>query len=159
MWMDFQTQILPWASLIIMVWNSWVSSYRDLQGGGRSVGGIGEYILSKDKTRHSQASDSYFCVCVCVWLYVKLDTWNNWEPIVSVYFLKIYNPHRYYFSILKLPQINPGTKLLPLKDLCLQEPSDQRAILFINSRSSDVWVFIWSRDMGKQIFVYHHVNT
>ncbi|XP_061291971.1 armadillo repeat-containing protein 3 isoform X3 [Bos javanicus] len=35
-------------------------------------------------------------------------------------------------------RINPGTKLLPLKDLCLQEPSDQRAILLINSRSSDV---------------------
>lgn len=27
---------------------------------------------------------------------------------------------------------------MPLKDLCLQEPSDQRAILLINSRSSDV---------------------
>ncbi|KAB0350347.1 hypothetical protein FD754_015204 [Muntiacus muntjak] len=35
-------------------------------------------------------------------------------------------------------RINPGSKLLPLKDLCLQEPSDQRAILLINSRSSDV---------------------
>ncbi|XP_047724394.1 armadillo repeat-containing protein 3 isoform X4 [Prionailurus viverrinus] len=35
-------------------------------------------------------------------------------------------------------RINPGTKLLPLKDLCLQEPSDQRAILLVNSKSSDV---------------------
>ncbi|XP_059951434.1 armadillo repeat-containing protein 3 isoform X2 [Mesoplodon densirostris] len=32
-------------------------------------------------------------------------------------------------------RINPGTKLLPLKDLCLQEPSDQRAILLVNSKS------------------------
>ena len=161
MWMDFQTQILPWASLIIMVWNSWVSSYRDLQGGGRSGGYWRVYLVQRqDKTFTSfRFLFLCVCVCVCVCLYVKLDTWNNWEPIISVYFLKIYNPCRYYFSILKLPQINPGTKLLPLKDLCLQEPSDQRAILFINSRSSDVWVFIWSRDMGKQIFVYHHVNT
>ncbi|XP_013835715.1 armadillo repeat-containing protein 3 isoform X1 [Sus scrofa] len=35
-------------------------------------------------------------------------------------------------------RINPGTKLLPLKDLCLQEPSDQRAILLVNSKSSEV---------------------
>ncbi|XP_026929427.1 armadillo repeat-containing protein 3 isoform X5 [Acinonyx jubatus] len=35
-------------------------------------------------------------------------------------------------------RINPGTKLLPLKDLCLQEPSDQRAVLLVNSKSSDV---------------------
>ncbi|XP_036861937.2 armadillo repeat-containing protein 3 isoform X4 [Manis javanica] len=35
-------------------------------------------------------------------------------------------------------QINPGTKLLPLKDLCLQEPSDLRAVLLVNSKSSDV---------------------
>ncbi|XP_077628592.1 armadillo repeat-containing protein 3 [Crocuta crocuta] len=33
-------------------------------------------------------------------------------------------------------RINPGTKLLPLKDLCLQEPSDQRAVLLVNSKSS-----------------------
>ncbi|XP_027451501.1 armadillo repeat-containing protein 3 isoform X5 [Zalophus californianus] len=32
-------------------------------------------------------------------------------------------------------QINPGTKLLPLKDLCLQEPSDLRAVLLVNSKS------------------------
>ncbi|XP_012305546.2 armadillo repeat-containing protein 3 isoform X1 [Aotus nancymaae] len=32
-------------------------------------------------------------------------------------------------------RINPGTKLLPLKELCLQEPSDLRAILLINSKS------------------------
>ncbi|XP_064448044.1 armadillo repeat-containing protein 3 [Mirounga angustirostris] len=31
-------------------------------------------------------------------------------------------------------QINPGTKLLPLKDLCLQEPSDLRAVLLVNSK-------------------------
>ncbi|XP_060017444.1 armadillo repeat-containing protein 3 isoform X1 [Lagenorhynchus albirostris] len=31
-------------------------------------------------------------------------------------------------------RINPGTKLLPLKDLCLQEPSDRRAILLVNSK-------------------------
>ncbi|XP_011819232.1 PREDICTED: armadillo repeat-containing protein 3 isoform X2 [Colobus angolensis palliatus] len=30
---------------------------------------------------------------------------------------------------------NPGTKLLPLKELCLQEPSDLRAVLLINSKS------------------------
>nr|KAF6430757.1 armadillo repeat containing 3 [Rousettus aegyptiacus] len=35
-------------------------------------------------------------------------------------------------------EINPGTKLLPLKDLCLQEPNDIRAILLVNSKSSDV---------------------
>ncbi|CAK7322031.1 Armadillo repeat-containing protein 3 [Vulpes lagopus] len=35
-------------------------------------------------------------------------------------------------------RINPGTKLLPLKDLCLQEPSDLRAVLLVNSKSSDV---------------------
>ncbi|XP_058537687.1 armadillo repeat-containing protein 3 isoform X2 [Neofelis nebulosa] len=35
-------------------------------------------------------------------------------------------------------RINPGTKLLPLKDLCLQEPSDQRAVLLVNSKPSDV---------------------
>ncbi|XP_057588022.1 armadillo repeat-containing protein 3 isoform X1 [Hippopotamus amphibius kiboko] len=35
-------------------------------------------------------------------------------------------------------RINPGTKLLPLKDLCLQEPSDQRAVLLVNSKSPDV---------------------
>lgn len=39
------------------------------------------------------------------------------------------------FRFLNYLQINPGTKLLPLKDLCLQEPSDQRAILLINSKS------------------------
>ncbi|XP_010365859.1 armadillo repeat-containing protein 3 isoform X1 [Rhinopithecus roxellana] len=32
-------------------------------------------------------------------------------------------------------RINPGTKLLPLKELCLQEPSDLRAVLLINSKS------------------------
>ncbi|XP_045866696.1 armadillo repeat-containing protein 3 isoform X1 [Meles meles] len=32
-------------------------------------------------------------------------------------------------------RINPGTKLLPLKDLCLQEPSDLRAVLLVNSKS------------------------
>ncbi|XP_008998284.4 armadillo repeat-containing protein 3 isoform X3 [Callithrix jacchus] len=37
-------------------------------------------------------------------------------------------------------RINPGTKLLPLKELCLQEPSDLRAILLINSKS-DVAAF------------------
>ncbi|KAM4828748.1 armadillo repeat-containing protein 3 [Thomomys bottae] len=30
---------------------------------------------------------------------------------------------------------NPNTKLLPLKELCLQEPNDQRAVLLINSKS------------------------
>ncbi|XP_058153838.1 armadillo repeat-containing protein 3 isoform X2 [Dasypus novemcinctus] len=35
-------------------------------------------------------------------------------------------------------RINPGTKLLPLKELSFQEPSDLRAILLINSKSSDV---------------------
>ncbi|XP_024899247.1 armadillo repeat-containing protein 3 [Pteropus alecto] len=35
-------------------------------------------------------------------------------------------------------RINPGTKLLPLKDLCLQEPNDLRAILLVNSKSSDI---------------------
>ncbi|KAM8958469.1 armadillo repeat-containing protein 3 isoform 3-T3 [Lycaon pictus] len=38
-------------------------------------------------------------------------------------------------------RINPGTKLLPLKDLCLQEPSDLRAVLLVNSKSSDVYPF------------------
>ncbi|KAL6088364.1 hypothetical protein STEG23_011374, partial [Scotinomys teguina] len=32
-------------------------------------------------------------------------------------------------------RINPGTKLLPLKELCLQELNDQRAILVVNSKS------------------------
>uniref|UniRef100_A0A8C6RNJ7 Armadillo repeat containing 3 n=1 Tax=Nannospalax galili TaxID=1026970 RepID=A0A8C6RNJ7_NANGA len=32
-------------------------------------------------------------------------------------------------------RINPGTKLLPLKELCLQELNDLRAILLINSKS------------------------
>ncbi|OBS65188.1 hypothetical protein A6R68_06272 [Neotoma lepida] len=32
-------------------------------------------------------------------------------------------------------QINPGTKLLPLKELCLQELNDQRAIILVNSKS------------------------
>ncbi|KAM7156378.1 armadillo repeat-containing protein 3-like isoform 1-T1 [Molossus nigricans] len=32
-------------------------------------------------------------------------------------------------------RINPGTKLCPLKDLCLQEPNDLRTILLINSKS------------------------
>ncbi|KAL1784686.1 armadillo repeat-containing protein 3 isoform X1 [Sigmodon hispidus] len=32
-------------------------------------------------------------------------------------------------------RINPGTKLLPLKGLCLQELNDQRAILLVNSKS------------------------
>uniref|UniRef100_A0A2I3GPI0 Armadillo repeat containing 3 n=1 Tax=Nomascus leucogenys TaxID=61853 RepID=A0A2I3GPI0_NOMLE len=32
-------------------------------------------------------------------------------------------------------RINPSTKLLPLKELCLQEPSDLRAVLLINSKS------------------------
>nr|XP_031532249.1 armadillo repeat-containing protein 3 [Vicugna pacos] len=31
-----------------------------------------------------------------------------------------------------------GTKLLPLKDLCLQEPSDLHTVLLVNSKSSDV---------------------
>ncbi|XP_074214189.1 armadillo repeat-containing protein 3 isoform X2 [Camelus bactrianus] len=31
-----------------------------------------------------------------------------------------------------------GTKFLPLKDLCLQEPSDLHTVLLVNSRSSDV---------------------
>ncbi|KAG8504721.1 Armadillo repeat-containing protein 3, partial [Galemys pyrenaicus] len=35
-------------------------------------------------------------------------------------------------------RINRGTKLLPLKELCLQEPSGLRAILLINSKASDV---------------------
>ncbi|XP_012499630.1 PREDICTED: armadillo repeat-containing protein 3 [Propithecus coquereli] len=35
-------------------------------------------------------------------------------------------------------RINPGTKLLPLKELCLQEPSDLRAVLLINTKSSDI---------------------
>ncbi|XP_037366603.1 armadillo repeat-containing protein 3 [Talpa occidentalis] len=35
-------------------------------------------------------------------------------------------------------RINRGTKLLPLKELCLQEPSGLRAILLINSKPSDV---------------------
>ncbi|XP_012586725.1 PREDICTED: armadillo repeat-containing protein 3-like isoform X2 [Condylura cristata] len=35
-------------------------------------------------------------------------------------------------------QINRGTKLLPLKKLCLQEPSGVRAILLINSKPSEV---------------------
>uniref|UniRef100_I3MDJ2 Armadillo repeat containing 3 n=1 Tax=Ictidomys tridecemlineatus TaxID=43179 RepID=I3MDJ2_ICTTR len=34
-------------------------------------------------------------------------------------------------------RIKPGTKLLPLKELCFQEPSDQRAVLLINSKASD----------------------
>ncbi|XP_004859976.1 armadillo repeat-containing protein 3 isoform X2 [Heterocephalus glaber] len=34
-------------------------------------------------------------------------------------------------------RINPGTKLLPLKELCLQEPSDRRAVLLINNESVD----------------------
>nr|XP_048317137.1 armadillo repeat-containing protein 3 isoform X2 [Myodes glareolus] len=32
-------------------------------------------------------------------------------------------------------RINPGTKLLPLKELCLQELNDHRAILLVNSKS------------------------
>ncbi|ELK32828.1 Armadillo repeat-containing protein 3 [Myotis davidii] len=32
-------------------------------------------------------------------------------------------------------RINPGTKLWPLKDLCLQEPNDLRTILLVNSKS------------------------
>uniref|UniRef100_A0A452SKP5 Armadillo repeat containing 3 n=1 Tax=Ursus americanus TaxID=9643 RepID=A0A452SKP5_URSAM len=32
-------------------------------------------------------------------------------------------------------RINPGTKLMPLKDLCLQEPTDLRAVLLVNSKS------------------------
>ncbi|KAF6371406.1 armadillo repeat containing 3 [Rhinolophus ferrumequinum] len=35
-------------------------------------------------------------------------------------------------------RINPGTKLLPLKDLCLQEPSDLRAVILVNNKSSDI---------------------
>uniref|UniRef100_A0A8C8YK56 Armadillo repeat containing 3 n=1 Tax=Prolemur simus TaxID=1328070 RepID=A0A8C8YK56_PROSS len=35
-------------------------------------------------------------------------------------------------------RINPGTKLLPLKELCLQEPSDLRAVLLINTKPPDV---------------------
>ncbi|XP_037366606.1 armadillo repeat-containing protein 3-like isoform X2 [Talpa occidentalis] len=35
-------------------------------------------------------------------------------------------------------RINRGTKLLPLKELCLQEPSGLRTILLINSKPSDV---------------------
>ncbi|XP_019489486.1 PREDICTED: armadillo repeat-containing protein 3, partial [Hipposideros armiger] len=35
-------------------------------------------------------------------------------------------------------RINPGAKLLPLKDLCLQEPSGLRAVILVNSKSSDV---------------------
>uniref|UniRef100_A0A5F5PIP9 Armadillo repeat containing 3 n=1 Tax=Equus caballus TaxID=9796 RepID=A0A5F5PIP9_HORSE len=35
-------------------------------------------------------------------------------------------------------RINPGTKLPPLKDLAFQEPSDLRAILLVNSKSSEV---------------------
>ncbi|XP_006139774.1 armadillo repeat-containing protein 3 [Tupaia chinensis] len=34
-------------------------------------------------------------------------------------------------------RINPGTKLLPLKELCFQEPSDLRAVILVNSKSSD----------------------
>ncbi|XP_055449909.1 armadillo repeat-containing protein 3 isoform X2 [Psammomys obesus] len=32
-------------------------------------------------------------------------------------------------------RINPGTKLLPLKELCLQEVNDQRAVLLVNNKS------------------------
>ncbi|KAM6180922.1 LOW QUALITY PROTEIN: armadillo repeat-containing protein 3-like [Erethizon dorsatum] len=35
-------------------------------------------------------------------------------------------------------RIDPGTKLLPLKELCLQEPGDRRAVLLINNKSVDV---------------------
>ncbi|KAM6167119.1 LOW QUALITY PROTEIN: armadillo repeat-containing protein 3-like [Erethizon dorsatum] len=34
--------------------------------------------------------------------------------------------------------IDPGAKLLPLKELCLQEPGDQRAVLLIDNKSIDV---------------------
>ncbi|XP_023557751.1 armadillo repeat-containing protein 3 [Octodon degus] len=34
-------------------------------------------------------------------------------------------------------RINPGTKLLPLKELCLQEPGHRRAVLLINNKSAD----------------------
>lgn len=42
------------------------------------------------------------------------------------------------FQPLNYLQINPGTKLPPLKDLAFQEPSDLRAILLVNSKSSEV---------------------
>ncbi|XP_051690329.2 armadillo repeat-containing protein 3 isoform X2 [Oryctolagus cuniculus] len=35
-------------------------------------------------------------------------------------------------------RINSGTKLLPLKELCLQELNHRRAVLLINSKSSDI---------------------
>uniref|UniRef100_G1T454 EDR1/CTR1/ARMC3-like peptidase-like domain-containing protein n=1 Tax=Oryctolagus cuniculus TaxID=9986 RepID=G1T454_RABIT len=35
-------------------------------------------------------------------------------------------------------KINSGTKLLPLKELCLQELNHRRAVLLINSKSSDI---------------------
>nr|XP_051690341.1 armadillo repeat-containing protein 3 isoform X4 [Oryctolagus cuniculus] len=38
-------------------------------------------------------------------------------------------------------RINSGTKLLPLKELCLQELNHRRAVLLINSKSSDITGF------------------
>ncbi|KAM5235824.1 armadillo repeat-containing protein 3 isoform 4-T4 [Ctenodactylus gundi] len=35
-------------------------------------------------------------------------------------------------------RINPGTRLLSLKELCLQEPNDQRAVFLINNKSLDI---------------------
>ena len=72
-----------------------------LAGLGWGAEGTGEYILPKGKT--STSFKFLFLMCVCVCVCEKLDTWNNWEPIISVYCLKIYNPCRYYCSILKLP--------------------------------------------------------
>ncbi|XP_060048265.1 armadillo repeat-containing protein 3 isoform X5 [Erinaceus europaeus] len=43
-----------------------------------------------------------------------------------------------YGRLLYFLQISPGTRLLPLKELCLQEPNDLRAILLINSKTSDI---------------------
>uniref|UniRef100_A0A2K5HJA4 Armadillo repeat containing 3 n=1 Tax=Colobus angolensis palliatus TaxID=336983 RepID=A0A2K5HJA4_COLAP len=46
---------------------------------------------------------------------------------------------------------NPGTKLLPLKELCLQEPSDLRAVLLINSKSDVKNSYHFSAGFGSPI--------
>uniref|UniRef100_A0A2K6ANC4 Armadillo repeat containing 3 n=1 Tax=Macaca nemestrina TaxID=9545 RepID=A0A2K6ANC4_MACNE len=48
-------------------------------------------------------------------------------------------------------RINPGTKLLPLKELCLQEPSDLRAVLLINSKSDVKNSYHFSAGFGSPI--------
>ncbi|XP_006869972.1 PREDICTED: armadillo repeat-containing protein 3 [Chrysochloris asiatica] len=48
-------------------------------------------------------------------------------------------------------RINHGTRLLPLKELSLQEPNDQRAILLINSKSSDVYPLPSMEDKASDI--------